>query len=167
MDWSDVGKKIMDLSPGIGLALGGPGGAALGSILASTFGSGQSPDEVGAAISANPEAMVKLKEVQLRHEGLIATLASRRYEALLLDVQDARKQHKDHWMPAALTITLVMMVSSMLAGLFYLTVPEGNKDVVYLIVGQIIGSFSASIAYWIGSSRGSAAKNSALFGVKQ
>ena len=121
--------KIMDLSPGIGLAWAG--------LEARRW----------AQSWPRPSGLVSPRRGRRRYlcqswkqwlssrrcnsgTGLIATLASRRYEALLLDVQDARKQHKDHWMPAALTITLVLMVSSMLAGLFYLTVPEGNKDVI-------------------------------------
>lgn len=164
MNWSDLGKKIIDLSPEIGLAISGPGGAAIGAILASKFGSGKEPDAVSAAISADPEAAIKLQQIKADHEGLIASLAKDQYLAVLQDVQDARKQHADHWMPSVLTVVLTLMVSAIMTALLYVEVPDSNKDVVYLIVGQIIGAFASAIAYWIGSSRGSAVKNGALFG---
>ena len=165
MNWSDLGKKIIDLSPEIGLALSGPGGAAIGAILASQFGSGKEPEAVSAAISADPEAAVKLQQIKAEHDGLIASLARDKYLAALQDVQDARKQHADHWMPSVLTVTLTVMVSAIMTALIYVQVPDSNKDVVYLIVGQIIGAFASSISYWIGSSRGSVIKNGPFLGV--
>lgn len=79
-------------------------------------------------------------------------------QAYLADVQHARTTHRDHWMPWALTLTLAAMVSLLVAGLFALPTPPENKEVVYLIAGQLIGAFGTAVAYWLGSSRGSAMK---------
>lgn len=79
--------------------------------------------------------------------------------AYLKDVQDARAAHRDHWMPALLTMTLALMIVLLFTGLFMLPTPPENKEVVYLIAGQLIGAFGTAVAYWLGSSRGSADKS--------
>lgn len=79
--------------------------------------------------------------------------------AYLKDVQDARAAHRDHWMPALLTMTLALMIVLLVLGLFMLPTPPENKEVVYLIAGQLIGAFGTAVAYWLGSSRGSADKS--------
>lgn len=79
-------------------------------------------------------------------------------KAYLGDVQHARAAHRDHWMPWVLTLTLAAMVALLVAGLFALPTPPENKEVVYLIAGQLIGAFGTAVAYWLGSSRGSAMK---------
>jgi drug/metabolite transporter (DMT)-like permease len=42
--------------------------------------------------------------------------------------------------------------------LLYKTVPEGNKDILNLVVGALIGSFTAIVGYFFGSSLGSSEK---------
>lgn len=79
-------------------------------------------------------------------------------KAYLGDVQHARAAHRDHWMPWVLTLTLALMVALLVTGLFAMPTPPENKEVVYLIAGQLIGAFGTAVAYWLGSSRGSAMK---------
>jgi hypothetical protein len=38
-------------------------------------------------------------------------------------------------------------------------VPEGNKDLLNLVVGALIGSFATVVGYFFGSSKGSSEKN--------
>ena len=162
MEWADVGRAVASASPALGAALGGPAGAALGSLIASAFGADNSPASVSAAVANDPDAAVKLREIELRHAEVIATLASQQYQAQLLDVQQARTTHKDHWMPAALTIALAAMVAGMVAALMLVDTPASNESVIYLIAGQLIGAFATAVAYWLGSSRGSVDKQKAF-----
>ena len=74
----------------------------------------------------------------------------------------ARKDHRDHWMPAALTIALAAMVAGMVAALMTIDTPKSNESVIYLIAGQLIGAFATAVAYWLGSSKGSVDKQRAL-----
>ena len=108
-------------------------------------------NEALAAITGDPRLVMDFRRAVMEREADLD-------KAYLLDVQQARTAHASHWMPAAITIGLAIMVLALVAGLFALPTPPENKEVLYLIAGQIIGSFSAAIAYWIGSSRGSADK---------
>lgn len=164
MDWKEVGRSVAKTAPALGMALGGPAGGAIGTLVAAAFGSDGSPDAVAHAIAADPDAAVKLREVELRHAEVLATLAAQQYEAQLTDVQQARTTHRDHWMPSLMTILLAVMVAGMGAALFVFDAPPENKEVVYLLAGQLLGAFATAIAYWLGSSRGSAEKQRVLEG---
>jgi hypothetical protein len=106
-------------------------------------------------LEGNPD---KVLEFRTR----IAELEADVEKAVMEDKQHARAAHRDHWMPWLLTLTLVAMVSGTVAGLLFVAVPDGNKEVLYLIVGQLIGAFVTAVAYWLGSSRGSAVKQDEL-----
>ena len=164
MDWKEVGVSIAAMAPALGVALGGPAGGAVGSLVAAAFGAKARPADVAAVIATDPEIAVKLREVELRHAEVIATLAAQQYEAQLLDVQQARTVHQGHWMPWLLTLMLAGMVASLGAALFLMETPAENQEVLYLIAGQLLGAFATAIAYWLGSSRGSAEKQRALEG---
>lgn len=164
MDWKEVGVSIAAMAPALGVALGGPAGGAVGALVAAALGTPARPADVAAVIAQDPDAAVKLREIELRHAEVIASLAAQQYEAQLLDVQQARVTHREHWMPWALTIALALMVAAMGVGLFVLDTPAENREVVYLLAGQLLGAFATAIAYWLGSSRGSAEKQRALEG---
>lgn len=103
------------------------------------------------ALRADPSQVLEFRKALAAQEADLD-------KAYLADVQHARETHRDHWMPAALTIALWLSTSLMLWGLFKYETPPANKEVVYLLVGQVIGAFSTAVAYWLGSSRGSANK---------
>jgi len=68
MNWSDIGTMVGKAAPMVGTLLGGPAGAAVGALVASALNVPNDPNAVNAALSTNPEALVKV------HEGTTATL---------------------------------------------------------------------------------------------
>lgn len=66
MNWTDIGKKLAEYGlPILGAAVGGPGGAALGKIVASTIGAtSDDPDEIMKSLAINGDNIVKLREVE-------------------------------------------------------------------------------------------------------
>lgn len=75
MDWKDLGKKLAQLGlPLLGGVLGGPAGAQVGALVAAAIGTGESPEEVNAALVANPELKVRLVEIQKAHEARLIEL---------------------------------------------------------------------------------------------
>lgn len=77
MDWKEIGAKVSLVAPSLGAALGGPAGAAVGALVAAAFGTRATPDAVSAAVSADPDAAVKLREIELRHAETLAELEFR------------------------------------------------------------------------------------------
>ncbi len=50
----------------------------------------------------------------------------------------------------------------LLYALLRLSIPEANKDILNIVVGALIGSFTSIVGYFYGSSLGSAEKNEML-----
>ncbi len=167
MDWKDVGMAVArNNAPLLGMAIGGPAGGAIAAGIAAAFSVESTPEAVARAIEADPGAALKLQELQARHAEILATLAAQQYDAQIQDVQDARAKHRDHWMPAALTIALAAMVMGIVAALMTVDTPASNAEVIYLIAGQLIGAFATAVAYWLGFSRGSVEKQRSSEGAR-
>lgn len=68
LEWSDIAETVAKIAPAAGGAMGGPAGAAVGSLLARVLGVDESPEAVRQAVQQNPEAAIKLREVEARIE---------------------------------------------------------------------------------------------------
>lgn len=67
-DWKEVAGVVGKVAPLLGSVLGGPVGAiagAAGSLIASAVGAEPEPEAVLSAVRANPEAMVRLRELEV------------------------------------------------------------------------------------------------------
>ena len=168
MDWKGVGNAVIKAgAPLLGGALFGPAGSVIASIISGNLGMSPdaTPDQVLTAINGDPDAALKLRQIETTHVERLQELENERLRIETADVQNARNVHKDSWVPWALTFTLVAMVSGIVAALLLVAIPEDNKEVVYLVVGQLIGAFSTAIAYWLGSSKSSALKDAHIAGI--
>ena len=68
MDFKSLGQMLIKNAPLVGTLLGGPGGAALGGLIASTLGAEPTPDAIAAAVSSSPDALVKIKQIEADHQ---------------------------------------------------------------------------------------------------
>lgn len=90
MDWKDIASAVGKTAPLLGTVLGGPAGAAVGSLVAAALGTASTPDDVRAALAADPAAAVKLRELEMAHEVRLQELALDMTKAELADIQSAR-----------------------------------------------------------------------------
>lgn len=168
-DWTKVGQKLADIAPMLGTVVGGPAGTAIGAVIAATLGTANNPDAVLTAIANDPNAALKLKELELSENASLrahALALAQNETALagleLADQQQARTAHKDHWMPSLLTILLALMTSATTWGVMTIAVPDSSKEVAFFIVGQIMTAFITAVTFWLGSSRSSHDKSKEL-----
>ncbi|MDZ7804332.1 hypothetical protein [Thiohalophilus sp.] len=90
--WSNLGDTVAKAAPLLGGAIGGPGGAALGKMVASVFGvEGDDPEAIQSAINQDPEAAIKLREIETRHRQKLEELALERHRAELEAETDRHK----------------------------------------------------------------------------
>ncbi|GLT18871.1 hypothetical protein GCM10007938_26530 [Vibrio zhanjiangensis] len=169
--WDKVKSIVASAAPLVGGLIGGPVGGSVGSLVAHTLGVENTPKAIEAELKRNPDALIKIKQLEsderiaLRKLMIEETrLLIRREENFLEDSQDARGQHKDHWMPWALTVILALMVIGMFAALFFGTPPDAYSQVLIMIAGTVLGGFGTAIAFWLGSSMGSQTKSKQLIG---
>ncbi|EGQ8094326.1 hypothetical protein ACT5DV_000874 [Vibrio cholerae] len=169
--WDKIKSLLGGAAPLVGSLIGGPAGGTVGVLIADALGVENTPDAIEAELLRNPDALLKIKQMEsdervalrkiaLEETGLLIKQEANR----LADTQDARKQHKDHWMPWALTVILALMVSGMFAALFFGSPPEAYDQVLIMIAGTVLGGFSTAIAFWLGSSMGSQIKGKQIAG---
>lgn len=155
MDLSDLGKTIAKAAPLLGAVLAGPAGATVGAMIAAKFGgNANDPGQLNTLIQADPEAAIKLKQIESEHETQLAQIA-------LADRQSARQRESDLAKAGAkdnttkilayvLTVGFMGYIYSLFYGQTNLTAAE--HDVAMILVGVLAKSFSDVIGYYFGSS---------------
>lgn len=170
-DWKDIAGTVGRIAGTVAPLLGGPIGmaASIGAQIAGAIGTDNRPDAVQRELIQNPDAASNLamwadeEREQIRQAHIkLQELELVQMQAELADTQHARTSHREHWMPERLTLMLAVMVVALTVALMSWSVPDGSKEVVFYLVGQIVTAFLAAVTYWLGSSRGSAEKQKKL-----
>lgn len=159
MNWSELGEKVASFAPLLGGVVGGPAGGAIGSVIASVFGVDNKPDLILNAINRDPDAALKLKEIELDNKVELQKIAIELAKAEIADKQDSRKQHKHSKVPAILSGVLSFVIVGIIYLLFYTVVPEGSKDVLFMLLGVVVKEWGGAMQYWFGTTRSSANKD--------
>lgn len=106
LDWKSLTSLVAKVAPTLGVALGGPGGATIGALIAAALGCEATPDSVTTALSIDPEAAVKLRQIEsdnkVQLQQLVVQLASNELAADTARIQavNATMQTEaasDHW----------------------------------------------------------------------
>lgn len=170
MDWKEVGNVIAKSAPILGAVLGGPAGAAAGgaaSLIASLFGCEAKPEEVMKAIQADPESMVKLRELEVQDRANILQWQTAQIEAEVADRVSARQTSIDggdrtrlYW----LTIFLVAVIFAFHYAVFFLGVGDNiDSGMVDRLLGSMGTLLGIIIAFWFGASRSSQNSETLLY----
>ena len=165
MDWKGVGNAVIKAgAPLLGGALFGPAGSVIASIISGKFGVSPdaTPDQVLTAIKGDPDAALKLRQIETTHVERLQELENERLRIETADVQDARKAHQHHWMPSVITMLMCAMFGCIVGALFIWAIPGENKDIVVYMSGQVSGILTSCVTYWVGSTRASANKDSLI-----
>lgn len=162
MNWKDIASTVGGIAGAVAPLLGGPVGLAvsIGSQIAGALGTDNTPEAVAAALQKDPNAALKLQEWAMQEREQIRQghidlqrIAMDEYKAELLDRQNAREVHKDHWMPSVLTIALVLIFAAQLIVLFCLPIPAENRDLIVYLSGNFVPFVAAAVGYWLSSTR--------------
>lgn len=168
MDWKDIAGAVGKAAPILGTLLGGPAGGAVGGLIASALGTGNDPAEVQAAL-ANPEAALKLREVEARRQvelqALAVDMAKAELAASTADRASAREREVktgDTLTPRTLAMLVTVGFFGVLAWLLSYGKPNTGGDALLVMLGALGGAWASIISYYFGSSAGSAAKTEIL-----
>lgn len=139
MEWSDVTETVGKVAPAVGGALGGPMGAAVGGVVARALGVPESPEAVAQAVRRDPEATLKLREVEARIE---SSLIEQRASVVTAEAQSESWLARN-WRP------LTMLWFVFLIGLHWLGFTPDNlndghvesvlKIIQYGLTGYVAG----------------------------
>jgi hypothetical protein len=165
MSWTD---KLKEYAPHIvGAVLSG--GATLPSLAIKAVS-----DAVGVEIkdevaleqfveSATPEQVFKIKSADYAFKIRMKELDVELQTSELKDISNAREAHKDSNTPANIMYILTVGLIAFTATLMFHVIPEANQRVIDTIFGSYLTAWISSVAYFVGTTRGSSMKNVALF----
>lgn len=118
------------------------------------------PPEVSPEKRAEFE--VRFAELEQQKQIKLAEIAASEFQTEADDKKNARLEHKESFMPAMLSCLLTIFIIAIVYLLFYVTMPDGSKEVLYMILGIILKEWGSSMQYWFGTTRSSADKNKLL-----
>jgi hypothetical protein len=104
----------------------------------------------------------KLQELEHDKEIKLAELAQAELQTVADDKKNARMEHKLSIMPSMLSVLLTAFIAAIIYLLFYVQMPDGSKEVLFMMLGIVIKEWGGSMQYWFGTTRGSAEKNTML-----
>lgn len=169
MDWKDLAATVGKAAPILGTLLGGPAGAAVGSIVASALRTGGTPEEVSAMLATDPQAMLKLREIEatkaVRFQELAVEQARAEMAAATADRASAREREAktgDTFTPRTLALLVTFGFFGVLAYLLAAGKPQTGGDALLVMLGALGGAWASVISYYFGSSVGSAQKTEIL-----
>ncbi len=118
---------------------------------------GATPEQMAALRAADQAFEVRMRELGFKEATELEAIAAG-------DRRDARAMQvaTRSWVPAVLTFVLMTAFNLALFALFKYAVPEGNRDIVVYMIGQLSGFLAAAVAYWLGTTRNSQTKTELL-----
>lgn len=173
-EFKKVLAAITNAAPAVGSFFGAPGiavGAAIKAI-GSAFGLSESatPDQVAAAVAADPNAALKLNQARLDYQLASEQENTKRLGMQLADVQNARAREvettkstgKRDFNLYCLSWLLVTGFFTLLGILIFYRVPVDSSGVIFLLFGSLASGFGAVVQYFFGSSQSSSTKSETI-----
>lgn len=162
MNLSDVGKTISKYAPLLGAVVGGAPGGAIGSLVATAFGADpDKPEDMIDKIKADPQAGLKLVEIQSNCEIELQKLAVQMAQVNFDNTKDARDHNvqSKSWMPEVVSIISMIGFFGCIFMIAQYHQEAQDEQVLYMLLGSVSMSFGAVINYWLGSSSSSKEKD--------
>jgi len=153
MDWSDISGMVADAAPVVGSLLGGPAGGAVGGMVSKALGSGNNPDEVSEALKADPEALERIKTLELENEQELKRMAIESETARLSQVNKtmraeaaANDAYVRRWRPTfGYLAALAWALQSVAIAWVFIMQPEQSGKVAQAI-GALTPMWSVALA---------------------
>lgn len=153
MDWKSIAGDVAKFAPLVGTLIGGPAGASVGAMVASALGTTNDPSAVQQALVTNPDAAVKLRQieadqaVQLRN--LAVTAEQNRLAADTAQIQSVNttmqsEASSDHWPTYSWRPFIGFVFGIMAFGCYFVLpllhiTPPTVPEYVWVAFGAILG----------------------------
>jgi len=164
---SDNFKQIIStVAPLLGTALGGPLGGVAGTFLANALGLPASdPKAIEAKLAnADPQTLLALKKADQDFQAHMAELGVDADKLVYDDKASARARElgvKDHT-PSVLAYAVTFGFFGVLGFMLGIGKPKEGGDALLVMLGSLGTAWAAIIAYYFGSSLGSASKDATI-----
>ncbi len=161
---SDKARKVIStVAPTLGVALGGPLGGLAGNVIAAALGEG---DVETALLEQKPETLLALRKAEQDFQLKLEELGVERDRISMADRVSAREMAKVNMKPQ-------MALSSLFVGgyfVVFLAIATGTiapdpeqQRTIDILLGMLATGIPMILAFWFGSTAGSASKTEMLF----
>ncbi len=149
-------QRIASVAPTIAGALGGPLARRAVEFLSRQLGlPDASPDKVLQKLESAD--VVRLRELDVQFQ-----LELERIQAQDRASAREREVQTQDYTPRVLALGLTVSFLAVLVALMFVDVPQGSREVLYILAGALASAYMAVITYYFGSSSGSSVKNEML-----
>lgn len=136
MNWKDISNAVATMAPAAGAALAGPAGGAVGAAIASMLGVPADPSSVSQALKTNPEAAIKLREIEANLE---AELIKGRAQVITAEA-NSESWLAANWRPLTM-LSFVGLIWMHWLGLTPDNLPASQVEMVMDIIQLAIGGY--------------------------
>jgi hypothetical protein len=150
---------LKTMAPGLATLVAGPMGGLAVKAIASKFGVEDTLEAVTAAIQSDPEAAMKLREIDLRE---IEAHAKDRDSARNRETVIATSDHApllNKVVTPVLALGVVGLSFALFAVLIFVNFKPEAKDILIYILGVLSAAVTQILSYYFGSSQGSKDKS--------
>lgn len=159
MDWKALARKVATHAPLLASLLPGPAGPIVGAIVANAFDVPNTPDAVSLALTANPDAAARLREIEAAHAERLRQLQNEQLKLEADDRHSARRAAIDGgyaWGVFGFAVLIFLSVATCEAMLLLGFGDALSQGVSPEMLGRILGTLDAammlSLAYVFGGS---------------
>lgn len=171
MNWADIAGAVGKAAPLLGTLLVGPAGAAVGGIVAAALGTDPTPDAVAAAVASNPDAAIRLREIELANQVRLQELALDSAKADLAGIADARSRdvemaklgrHNTRADVMVIGATVGLLACLLSLVLYREKIPPEAVGIISTIAGLFGACLKDAFTFEFGSSRSSQVKDATI-----
>ena len=178
--WDNIKELIGTSAPVIGTLLGGPAGGAVGGLISKVLGVDNTPEAIELALMNNPDALLKIKELETSKELAIlqAELEHKRIDVgsvidnrkldnekdqmFLSDKQSARSRQTDSDKATGKVDAALYVIAGVIVVAFFVSIlalifitldkQSGTYELLLMLFGALTTKFGTVVDYFFGSS---------------
>lgn len=149
---NDLISMVSKFAPAIGTALGGPLGGLAVSAIAERLGVKDEVEAVTKAIKADPEAAMKLKQLEIdKFKAILADKNSAREREAAIATSDKAPLINKLVSPILALIVVAAWVGIQFT-LINMTIPQEMRELVARVLGTLDGALMVILSYYFGAS---------------
>lgn len=178
--WDNIKELIGTSAPVIGTLLGGPAGGAVGGLISKVLGVDNTPEAIELALTNNPDALLKIKELETSKELAIlqAELENKRIDVasvidnrkldnekdqmFLSDKQSARSRQADSEKATGKVDVALYVIAGVIVVAFFVSIlalifitldkQSGTYELLLMLFGALTTKFGTVVDYFFGAS---------------
>ncbi len=178
--WDNIKELIGTSAPVIGTLLGGPAGGAVGGLISKVLGVDNTPEAIELALMNNPDALLKIKELETSKElAILQTelehkridvgsvidnrkLDNEKDQMFLSDKQSARSRQTDSEKATGKVDVALYVIAGVIVVAFFVSIlalifitldkQSGTYELLLMLFGALTTKFGTVVDYFFGAS---------------